>query len=626
MATISIEGAPAGSERDAAERLAALLKPHLPKDGTLRLVVEARCPGADVQQVDILFIGIFPTGLQMRLDDGRDVTVQDIVLTIEVKELSGDRIKNSGTTLLGLYEDGWKDLTKQSDAQKIALGKTLKRRYALNVRIENIIWLVNHKGSIPDSMPFVLKGDFDGLFFLKTVIRLREPRRGDDTVSFDRTDGDVRRLEEMQRLDHFFTAKIQETKADRKRWEAVISKNIDKNLYLNEDLGTQLLIIQGLAGSGKTIHLMRIAKALHDRKRAAILLTYNHALVQDIRRLFAINGVVDGIEHGAHLSTADKFFKDLLVDWNLWDTRLPYSDRMISGKSQLLSLFRQSGDNTPETLRLQSASITADYVLIDEAQDWPDDERDLIFALFGMDHVIIADGGDQLLRRDQRCEWSQRGDKRRFINLSSGLRMGQNLSRFVKEFCLDRGMSWNQEIEYSNFPGKITMVDGPYTKSLHEEIMAKHGEDGNQPIDALFCVWDSRGSRPALIREFSEWGLDAWDGTTDEGKESFPTRYTQHRIVNYRSCRGLEGWTVVCSGLDTYLGDRYRRGLKNPPSLLMSPDEHAKQQATLSALIPLTRALNHLVIQFEGNGTFKELCRKLYEKNHEYIRWISSAT
>jgi hypothetical protein len=100
---------------------------------------------------------------------------------------------------------------------------------------------------------------------------------------------------------------------------------------------------------------------------------------------------------------------------------------------------------------LAALSVSRHYVLIDEAQDWPDDERALIFALFGMDHVIIADGGDQLLWRDQRCEWSQRGDKRRFIHLSSGLRMGQNLSRFVKDFCLETRLNLTQTGEYAMF-------------------------------------------------------------------------------------------------------------------------------------------------------------------------------
>jgi hypothetical protein len=125
-------------------------------------------------------------------------------------------------------------------------------------------------------------------------------------------------------------------------------------------------------------------------------------------------------------------------------------------------------------------------------------------------------------------------------------------------------MTWDQDIEYSNYPGKVSMIEGPYTRSLHEEIMADHCQAGNQPIDALFCVWSSKGGRAALNEEFSGWGLDVWDGTTDEGKETYPTRHTQHRIVNYRSCRGLEGWTVVGSGLDTYLGDLYKPELERP--------------------------------------------------------------
>lgn len=626
MSNVTIEGSLVGSEREAAERLASLLEPVLPRDAELLLIVEARLPGADLQQIDILLIGLFPSGLTIKLADGRTAVYRDMFLTIEVKELSGSRVKNTGTTLLGLYEEGWKDLSRQSDQQKILLAKTLSKKPCnVRVRVENLIWLVNHIGSIPDSMPFVLKGDFDGRFFLQAVARLREPRSNGEPVTFEYGQGgDLARLATLQRVTRYFTTEIQETRADRKRWEAVMSRDIDSSLYLNKDLGKLFLIVRGLAGSGKTIHLMRIAKALFDKERSALLLTYNHALKQDIRRLFAINGVKNGREVGVHVSTADKFFKDLLVDWNMYDSSLKYEDRMSSGKVRLLELVKSSDDD-PESLQKQSPSIYADYVLIDEAQDWPEDERDLLFSFFGKDHLVIADGGDQLIRRNSRCEWTKKGEKqRRFIDLKKSLRMGRNISRFVKAFCVERGMNWEQEIVYSNYPGKITMIDGQYNQELHRKIMAEHKSDGNEPLDALFCVWKEGGGSHPLIGQFSSWGLDFWDGTSKEGKDTFPTHYTQHRIVNYRSCRGLEGWTVVCVGLDTYLGDRYKRALDAPHDLLSSPEEHAKQQATLEALIPLTRAVNHLVIQFDGKGLFRQLCRVLYEKNKDYITWVQT--
>lgn len=46
----------------------------------------------------------------------------------------------------------------------------------------------------------------------------------------------------------------------------------------------------------------------------------------------------------------------------------------------------------------RSRSLTWDLLLIDESQDWPATERDLIYQLYGPKKVIIADGVDQFVR------------------------------------------------------------------------------------------------------------------------------------------------------------------------------------------------------------------------------------
>jgi superfamily I DNA and RNA helicase len=39
-----------------------------------------------------------------------------------------------------------------------------------------------------------------------------------------------------------------------------------------------------------------------------------------------------------------------------------------------------------------------DHVLVDEGQDWPEDERDILYQCFGPHRCIVADGVHQLIR------------------------------------------------------------------------------------------------------------------------------------------------------------------------------------------------------------------------------------
>ena len=93
--------------------------------------------------------------------------------------------------------------------------------------------------------------------------------------------------------------------------------------------------------------------------------------------------------------------------------------------------------------------------------------------------------------------------------------------------------------------------------------------------------------------------------------------------MKYHSCRGLEGWTVVCLGLDKFYEDRLEKGLKTESRVLESPQEHALRYAAAWALIPLTRAIHHLVIQLDGRGTVYNICRVLAGRFPGIVSWRS---
>ena len=143
-----------------------------------------------------------------------------------------------------------------------------------------------------------------------------------------------------------------------------------------------------------------------------------------------------------------------------------------------------------------------DYILIDEAQDWPENERDLLFTIFGAEKLILADGMDQLLRQEERCDWTEVSCEKQIVRLAKALRMGSILCDFISAFSSEIGGAWNQERNDDIKNGTITIVEGRYTKDVHDEIMKHHLITGNQPIDALFCA-NTPGSAGMSLAEAS---------------------------------------------------------------------------------------------------------------------------
>jgi hypothetical protein len=77
----------------------------------------------------------------------------------------------------------------------------------------------------------------------------------------------------------------------------------------------------------------------------------------------------------------------------------------------------------------------------------------------------------------------------------------------------------------------------------------------------------------------------------------------QLRIVQYDSCRGLEGWVVINFGLDTFY--EYKKSLWQPPAtpkpgVFADDPTLAHLFAARWVMIPMTRAIDTLVIQIDA--------------------------
>jgi hypothetical protein len=115
-----------------------------------------------------------------------------------------------------------------------------------------------------------------------------------------------------------------------------------------------------------------------------------------------------------------------------------------------------------------------------------------------------------------------------------------------------------------------------------------------------------------------------FDGTSKKNREYYSIDVNESRIFNYNSCRGLEGWTVVCLDVDM-LVDEKLRSMVFPP-LRYGETEFDRQvriwkQVCLWVLMPLTRAIDTLVISLRNPNSkvgqlFYELSRKL-----DFVEW-----
>lgn len=319
---VVIVGADKGSEYEAAKTLKKLLDPLIGGNYQLTIVVGARCLGESVQDIDLLLLGSFGRGINFIGSHGdargKEIRLVNICMIIEVKDVSSPYVIFDSQHVKVKYANDifWHDASEQVFKQKISLRNFLKRNNQPQPRIEGIIWLRNYDGDIPAVASDVLCANPSLDDFTKVLEKVKPPSGKDQDFYIAFTNNE--NINAIQNVISFFTPKITPTNLDRRRLEIICKKLISDQKYV-ERLGKQLLIFRGRGGSGKTIHLLRLAKDLYDEGSRVLLLTFNKALVADIKRLLVIMKINNqGFDRGIYISTAHKFFIHMLSAWGMW--------------------------------------------------------------------------------------------------------------------------------------------------------------------------------------------------------------------------------------------------------------------------------------------------------------------
>ena len=195
----------------------------------------------------------------------------------------------------------------------------------------------------------------------------------------------------------------------RRRIEQISNSSFDNNSLV--DAKGKVSIYRGRAGTGKTVGLIQTAIKLVDENQARVLiLTFNKALVSDMRRLFALAELPDMFEASClHVNTMHSYFLRL-ANFVLYDGKMK-GEKFLDNYNKVLQelLAFMQDDESREYVRELCQSnyqLDWDYILIDEAQDWTNLERDIVLKLFDKGKIIVADGGQQFVRSIDVCDWS----------------------------------------------------------------------------------------------------------------------------------------------------------------------------------------------------------------------------
>lgn len=624
-------------------------------DGEIDMLTSVRYPGGTTADIDILvFLDLSNYGIS--LPNGAEVDICKVALILEVKDHPIYKIRKQGLSYEVQYSSGFKNASSQSFDQMNDLRNYITSTWSCNNApfIYNFLWFRNIQQSDLDSLCGGVQPEKDNalpsIFTLEDLLQRLiaiKPKAVDDYCivnSFWKVERDGGPA--VQDIVYNFT-KVRtigdHSELTRKRLDLLAAEKAEEMIQQEKLSTDNLTIFKGRAGTGKTIKLLQYAVYLHNQGKygqRCLLLTYNNALVADIRRLLYLSDISTKLgERTVQIKTLHSFFLDLSYslgcrqDKTIGDPEVYYENGGYEKDLEiLLKKAKQIRQKTLSQFVRENPqfAIDWDYILIDEAQDWKDIERDILYEVYGSNRIIVADGVDQFMRGCQSIDWTQGISQLSIVNSNQSLRQKRSLTDFVNAFAHLMLSGWRVEGNPIFGGGAIDVMVG-YNSTFHNDMLKQCLIDKATPYDILFLIPPidvKEGGGFAKFEAFKRANIRLFDGTDRKNREHYPTDMNLSRVYQYDSCRGLEGWCVVCYDFDLlyeYKMQQFINWLKNGKvqiDELATNEEKAEKLTTLWLLMPLTRAIDRLVITLSDPNSF--IGQKLKELHNAYpdtITW-----
>lgn len=633
-----------------AERLNRIISESMPDTamGEIKILPNVTLYGQNVKDIDILLIGQLsnfsvPVSFEHNGNISKDyVCIENFCTTVEIKSHSADGIMREGTNWLVRYGENWHNVTKQSNDQKYSAKNFFQNAIGGSPYITNLIWFTGITREELDDLSRTEKGSLQtnalpSSFSLEEMFQLiswqRLPKYYGDSYRIVCTYGSFETDAIVMSLMNFFEAKAGMGVLTRKKIEQITAIQLDK--FQGDLKQDRFTVFRGRAGTGKTIALLRMGVYLvEELQQRAMILTYNRALVADIRRLLALSDLPDMFEAQClSVNTMQSFFFGI-VNICLFNGELT-GEEFLNQYDELLrkmcDFIRSDTDRKKivEEICKRDPKFFWHYILIDEAQDWTREEQNLIFLLFDESRILVADGGQQFVRQIEPCDWSIISDRKK-IKLKYCLRQKENLIHFINALNARVGITGNKILSSGNLPGgKIIVIRNKSDIKLAVKTQYKNlSSNENSPYDLLILASPSLVEHENGTKNFelrNDWereGILLWDGTNDENRMNYPTDSQEARVIQYESARGLEGWTVVCLNFDEFLENKEHQYIPDENTLMLESAEEQKKRYLINwSMVPLTRAIDTIIIGLDDSKSKYSLL--LLELANKYPDFVS---
>ena len=588
----------------------------------IRIAANVKISGYRISDIDLVVFGRFgrarkfvPTypihDMQGNAIRKQPVHVHNFVIAVEVKDHSESGVNISGDRIDVRYvhsgKERWHSATDQNVNQVHSLRWYIKD-HGFEAYLHRCLMM---RGLTSIQCPGAVCADFDGPSFLTAVAAVSRVNRGQG--GFALSSCEKSSAARIGKLPIF--KKLLPTAMDRVKMDAIVKKTVESEV-LAETLGQSFVVLRGRGGTGKTIMLLQAAWRVFESKGLrTLVLTYNHALAADIRRILALLRVpADPGAGGITVETVMTFMVRWLGELGVENesaktTEAGYREACASAVELIKGGVLQK-DDVAEMVASNPSLYDFDIVVVDEAQDWPQAEADLLKGIYGSSRLALGDGVDQLIR-GERTNWITNAERphTEVISLETCLRMKRNLASFANSVGQEGGTGWHVTPNDAAGGGRVLILCQPYAnyEDLHESLVSSAKASGNSELDFLFCAPSGTvstadtGKVSELAKLLLDRGCEVWDGVDPDQRRDFPRSTAQFRIVQYPSCRGLEGWTVVLEGLDQFWEEcrywRRQKALSQEEELAFEDlDEVSRKEAWSRVLIALTRPIDTLVI------------------------------
>jgi hypothetical protein len=655
---IEILGVNEGREFEAAKHLREQILTVWPdiaqnSNDHLKIFVGLKLYGYRLEDLDLVVIGHFanprPFAVEFKFypREGepfipRRASVKNFLLVIEAKSHDATGVRFDDKIASVRYVRGndavWECVTEKNRQQMFEFKRYLADHGAEHVYVQDLIYFsALHERDLPKRPHncFGVDASFERVLNILGQISAPKHHQRDVLISF----GSDELFESILSPNFPILQTLEPTPLDRRRMDRIVKIALPESWL--DDLGKRQIVIRGRGGVGKTVMLLQMAYRAFDREQLrSLLLTYNKALVADMRRTMALLGVPRSIERGGIcIDTVHAFIGRLMHGLGIIENYDNFLESYELHKETLLQYLSSKAISESDITKLIEQNPTDflwDIVFVDEGQDWPENEIRILRAIYNQERIAVADGIDQFVR-DSVADWSA-GLSREHMRphrLARCLRMKANLAVFVDDYASALGLpDFDLEPNPDANGGMVLIIEGDlaHQARIYECLSADAAKLGNYPIDLLACVppklvvHDANGTSSIPARTLTAAGKKVWDASSMDVREHFTTDRDALRIVQYDSCRGLEGWTVINYGFDDFWEYKYNEYLRSSKVIdepFGNPKEYASTFASRWAMIPLTRAMDTLVINLSKRPSLvRDALAKIYARRSDFVQWI----